>query len=87
MKDIPMAVLRQTRLHHADMGAAMLAYMAVTNAGTLVAMLLIPRLIGAIGVLAVMIVCGVLYLVVGLSGLRLFAGWTETEAELPAPQH
>ena len=87
MKDIPMAVLRQTRLHHADMGAAMRAYMAVTNAGTLVAMLLIPRLIGAIGVLAVMIVCGVLYLVVGLSGLRLFAGWTETEAELPAPQH
>ncbi|WP_158817738.1 MFS transporter [Methylocapsa sp. S129] len=86
MKDIPMAVLRQTRLHHADMGAATRAYMAVTNAGTLGAMLLVPSLIGAIGALAVLIVCGALYLVVGLSGLRLFAGWTETEAELPAPQ-
>jgi predicted MFS family arabinose efflux permease len=84
MKDIPTAVLRQTRLHQADMGAAMRAYMAVTNAGTLAAMLLVPSLIEAVGAPAVLIVCGVLYLVVGLSGLRLFADWTEPV--LPAPQ-
>ena len=87
MRDIPTAVLRQTRLRQADMGAAMRASMAMTNAGALGAMLLVPSLIGAVGAPAVLIVCGVAYLVVGLSGLRRFADWTETEAGLPAPQH
>jgi len=83
MKDIPVAVLRQTRLSQADIGAAMRAYMAVTNAGTLVAMLLVPSLVEAIGVLTVLIACGVSYLVIGLVGLRQFADWTEPELAAP----
>jgi len=83
MKDIPVAVLRQTRLHPADMGAAMRAYMAMTNAGTLAAMLMVPGLIGAIGAPAVLIACGGLFLVIGLLGLRRFSGWTEPELSAP----
>ena len=84
MKDIPVAVLRQTRLSQDDIGAALRAYMAVTNAGILAAMLLVPSLVGAIGVLTVLIACGVSYLVIGLVGLRQFADWTEPK--LAAPQ-
>ncbi len=84
MNDIPVAVLRQTRLDQADIGAAMRAYMAVASAGTLVAMLLVPSLIRAIGMLAVLIACGAVYLVIGLFGLHRFAGWTEPG--VPAPR-
>jgi len=84
MKDIPMAVLRQTCLQPSDMGAAMRAYMAATSAGTLVAMLLAPSLIGAIGAPAALTLCGAAYLVVGLLGLRLFA--RPSEGELTAPR-
>jgi hypothetical protein len=86
MKDIPMAVLRQTRLHPADMGAAMRAYMAVSSAGTLAAMLLVPSLVEAAGAPAVLILCGLCYVIVGLSGLRLFAGWRESGAGAAARQ-
>ena len=85
MKDIPVAVLRQTRLSPADIGAAMRAYMAVTNTGLVAAMLLVPSLIGAIGVPAVLIACGVSYLVIGLVGLRQFADWTEPTLAAPRP--
>jgi len=87
MRDIPTAVLRQTRLHHADMGAAMRAYMAVNSGGLLGAMLLVPSLVHAIGASAVLILCGAIYVVVGLLGLRSFAGWSETESGWPAHQH
>lgn len=83
MKDIPVAVLRQTRLSRADIGAAMRAYMAVINAGTLAAMLLVPSLVEAFGVLTVLIACGASYLVTGLVGLRQFADWTEPEFAAP----
>lgn len=55
----------------------MRAYMAMTNAGTLAAMLLVPSIIGAIGVSAVLVACGALLLAIGLLGLLKFARWTE----------
>ena len=81
MKDIPVAVLRQTRLRQADMGAAMRAYMAMTNAGALAAMLLVPSLIGAIGASAALVACGALLLAIGLVGLLQFGRWTEPVLE------
>jgi len=77
MKDIPVAVLRQTRLRLADMAAAMRAYMAAVNAGALAGMLLAPGLIDAAGVIPVIIVCGGLISGVALLGLLRFANWTE----------
>jgi hypothetical protein len=85
MKDIPVAVLRQTRLSQSDIGAAMRAYMAGTNAGIVAAMLLVPSLVEAIGVLTVLVACGVSYLVIGLVGLRQFADWAEPELAATDP--
>ena len=50
MQDIPTAVLRQTRLAARDRAAAMRAYMAMSGSGILIAMLLIPAAIGALGI-------------------------------------
>jgi MFS family permease len=83
MQDIPVAVLRQTRLPPGDIGAAMRAYMAMTNAGKLLAMLLVPSLTGAVGALAVLASCGLVYAVLGLIGLRRFAGWSEPALATP----
>jgi hypothetical protein len=77
MKDIPMAVLRQTRVGPSDMGAAMRAYISATSGGTLTALLLVPTLIKAFGVLAVIIGCGGAVVVVGLVALTLFSDWSE----------
>jgi MFS family permease len=80
MKDIPLAVLRQTRLPPADRAAGMRAYMAVTSAGTLLAMLVAPPLIVMAGVAPVVVGCGAVYLAVGVLGLALLSGWTEQAA-------
>jgi hypothetical protein len=77
MKDIPMAVLRQTRVAPADMGAAMRAYLSATSSGTLVALLLLPSFIATIGVLPVIIGCGGAVISVGVIALVLFADWCE----------
>ncbi len=61
MKDIPLAVLRQTRLQPNDMAPAMRAYMAAGSAGTLLAMLLMPGVIALAGVVPVVIACGLIY--------------------------
>lgn len=80
MKDIPAAVLRQTRLEHGDKAAAMRAYMAVSTAGTLLAMLLIPALAENAGVVTVVIACGVSQIGVGAFGLARHATWREPAA-------
>jgi MFS family permease len=84
MKDIPVAVLRQTRLDHSDKAAAMRAYMAVSNAGTLLAMLLIPGLMVSAGVVDVVVGCGVGLMAIGGFGLLWHAGWSEPALVVPA---
>jgi hypothetical protein len=79
MKDIPLAVLRQTRLQAADMAAGMRAYMATNSAGVLLAMLLTPSAIGLGGAVPVTIACGAVYVGVGVTGLIWHAGWVEAE--------
>ena len=77
MKDIPVAVLRQTRLQAADMAAAMRAYMAVTSTGALTGMLLGPGLITMAGVSLVIVGCGAVVSTIALLGLLRFADWRE----------
>jgi hypothetical protein len=83
MKDIPVAVLRQTRLQPADVAAGMRAYMASNSTGTLIAMLAAPRAIALIGVVPVIVACGAVYLIVGVLGLILHSAWVE-DATAPA---
>jgi hypothetical protein len=80
MKDIPMAVLRQTRVRPADLAAAMRAYMAATSTGTLLSLLLVPSLIAAVGVLPVVLACGVIVIAAGATALILFSSWSEPPA-------
>jgi hypothetical protein len=84
MKDIPLAVLRQTRLRPADMAAGMRAYMAASSAGTLLAMLLAPTAIALAGPVPVVVACGATYIGVGVVGLVLHADWVEAAREQPA---
>ncbi|WP_428485300.1 hypothetical protein [Rhodopila sp.] len=83
MRDIPLAVLRQTRLRPMDMAAGMRATMAMSSAGTLLAMLLTPGAIGLAGVVPVVVACGLAYFSVGLVGLALYAGWIEADQKRP----
>lgn len=79
MKDIPMAVLRQTRLAPTDVGAGMRAYMAVMSAGTLVAMVAAPSLVHLAGNVSVMIAFGITYVGVGVIALITQAARSELE--------
>jgi MFS transporter, DHA3 family, macrolide efflux protein len=81
MKDIPLAVLRQTRLSPADVAAGMRAYMASNSAGTLLAMLLTPGAVALVGVVPVVSACGGAYIAVGIVGLVLHASWLEVASE------
>jgi len=84
MKDIPMAVLRQTRLGPADMAAAMRVYMAMNSAGTLLAMLITPTALILIGIVPVIVACGVAYITVGVIGLARHGSWIEAGVKQPA---
>lgn len=84
MKDIPLAVLRQIRLSPADMAAAMRAYIAMNNAGTLLAMLITPTALALAGILPVVVACGVAYVAVGMAGLARHSAWIESAHEQPA---
>jgi hypothetical protein len=75
MGDIPIAVLRQTRLALADQAPAMRAYMVVSNAGMLIALVGAPGVFRWIGV-APAIVAGSAAMI-GFGGL-LRHGGTET---------
>ncbi len=85
MKDIPVAVLRQTRLPAEDLAAGMRAYIAANSAGGLVAMLLAPGLLAAFGAAAVIGGCGVVLAVTGAVGLVRHGGGGRWPSELPRP--
>ena len=77
MKDIPLAVLRQTRLRPGDMAAAMRAYMAASSAGALAGMLLTPSVVMLAGVVPTILTCGLLLIATGVAGVLRHARWTE----------
>jgi hypothetical protein len=79
MKDIPIAVLRQTRVAPADLGAGMRAYIAATNAGALVALLLAPFLLLRIGTVPVIMLCGVVMTATAAVGMARHRHWRETD--------
>jgi MFS family permease len=79
MQDIPVAVLRQTRLRRSDIAAGTRVHMAATSAGILVAMLLVPQVIAMFGVVPVVVACGAAFLGVGVSGLAMLSAWVEPD--------
>ena len=81
MKDIPVAVLRQTRLAARDLAAGMRAYIAANSAGALVAMLLAPSLLHRFGTATVILGCGALLAATGLFGLLRHRDWQEEPAD------
>ena len=72
MQDIAVAVLRQTALARGDVPAATRAFMAASQIGMLIALVLAPALIAALPLAGVTGLCGVLILGIGLVGLRRF---------------
>lgn len=85
MKDIPLAVLRQTRLAPQDMAAGMRAYIAANSAGALVAMLLAPSLLHRFGTAEVILGCGTLLAATGVFGLLRHRHWHDvSQAEADA---
>jgi MFS transporter, DHA3 family, macrolide efflux protein len=84
MYDIPVAVLRQTRLRPIDVAAAMRVHMAATSTGVLLGMLLAPGAIALAGVVPVVVACGMAYIGMGLFGLATHAGWVEAPVRHPA---
>jgi MFS family permease len=77
MKDIPLAVLRQSRIPAHDRPAAMRAYMVVNSLGLLAAMLMAPSLFARAGLLPVSAACGCVLITIGAIGLVRDAGWVE----------
>jgi DHA3 family macrolide efflux protein-like MFS transporter len=77
MKDIPVAVLRQTRIAPGDVAAAMRVYMAANSIGALVAMLIAPSACAAFGIVPVIVGCGGVMFAIGLIGLARHADWVE----------
>ena len=67
MKDIPAAVMRQTELPPGEVAAAMRAFMVVSYAGALVAMLAAPSIAHALGAERLVVLCG--------AGLVALAAW------------
>ena len=78
MKDIPFAVLRQLRLPQRDLPAGVRAYIAATNAGNLVGMLLAPLLLIRLSPAGLTLLCGAAITTVGLIGLWRYHDHTET---------
>lgn len=77
MKDIPVAVLRQTKLPAADLGAGMRAYIAASSSGALLALLLAPLLLLRIGTVGVIALCGLLLVMTATIGLVRHRRWRE----------
>jgi len=71
MADIPLAVLRQTRLAAGDQAAAMRALLVAGNLGTLAALLAAPRLLDTIGVAPAFLLAGAGCVACGLLGVLL----------------
>ena len=77
LKDIPVAVLRQSRIAAGDIPAAARASLAVSNAGVLVTMLAVPLLLRVLPLAPVVFGCGAVALAIGLLGLVRHATWEE----------
>ncbi len=77
LKDIPVAVLRQSRIVAHDVPAAARAMMAVSNLGTLVTMAAVPLLLQVLPLPVVVFGCGAVVVVIGLLGLFRHAAWQE----------
>lgn len=69
MSDIPIAVLRQTRLAIADQAAAMRALLVMWNGGTLIALIASPALFASLGVARAMVAGSAVIIACGLAGL------------------
>ncbi len=83
MKDIPVAVLRQSRMAAGEVPAATRAMLAANSLGVLAAMLLVLTLLTERTLPAVVGACGGVAFVVGAVGLIRHAGWLERPG-LPA---
>ncbi len=68
MQDITAATLRQTELPHADLAAAVRAFMVMNQLGALIALLAAPRVFDAIGIAPAMLLCGAMIFVVAALG-------------------
>ena len=79
MKDIPTAVLRQTRLRPGDLAASTRASMAYSSAGTLAALLAAPALVGALGLVGFIVAMGGVLVAIGAVGAVRLAGWREPD--------
>jgi len=69
MNDIPRATLVQMILPHGEIAASMRAWMAVNNAGLLLAMAISPSLVTVFGPRLMVSLCGLVVVVIGLVGL------------------
>jgi len=80
MKDIPVAVLRQSRIPGGEIAAATRSMIAANSAGVLVAMLTIPTLVRWLPLSLVVAVCGGVAFGAGVIGLVRHAEWVEATA-------
>jgi hypothetical protein len=69
MQDIVVATLRQTDLAPGDIAPAVRAHMVSVQAGTVVAMLAAPAVVGALGPASVVLGGGAIYLALGAVGM------------------
>ena len=81
MKDIQIAVLRQLHLSSTNMAAAVRAQMAMSSAGTLLAMLITPTALALAGIVPVVVACGAIYVAIGAIGFARHAGWVEAQEQ------
>ncbi len=77
LKDIPVAVLRQSRIPGPDIPAATRAGLVANNGGMLVAMLAMPSLMRDDWLGPAVMGCGAVAFAVGAIGFIRFAGWRE----------
>lgn len=73
MQDITVATLRQTKLPHEDLAAAVRAFMVVNNLGMLIALLLAPTVFDRLGIAGGVVLCGLVVLAIGVAGWLRFA--------------
>lgn len=78
LKDVPLAVIRQSRLLKQDIAPAVRAYSAVSQAGILVTLLLAPMSFHRIGVSPTIAVSGLITIVIGIIGMVFNFGWVES---------
>ncbi|MDE2576377.1 MAG: hypothetical protein KGL55_13805, partial [Rhodospirillales bacterium] len=83
LQDITVAALRQTALPRADLPAAVRAFMALNQAGTLVALAASPLVFDRLGVARGVTLCGATILVVGACGLWRHAGTEAAAGQAP----